>query len=104
MTTLKVATKMSEQEERGFEPQARSDMPARVRVVPLVEGTADTLATRLLLDAYSDEHGFHCPACGQTITEPNAAVEHLADEVNAAMLKLATPSGAPPSSGKKGVK
>jgi hypothetical protein len=104
MTTSRKATKMSELEDISKPSQLRSDTPARVRVIPLEEGTADTLATRLLLDAYSDDGGFHCPVCHITITEPNEAVEHLAEEVNAAMLKLTLPSGTPPSSGKKGVK
>ncbi len=61
-----------------------------VRVVPAKGGTPDTTGTLALLEAYSDDDGFHCPRCGVTIKNANYAVEHLAKEINDSFGNLAT--------------
>lgn len=62
--------------------------PPRVKLVRHDAGTPDANATIALLQAYSDDTGFHCPKCGQTITNPNYAIEHLAKEINASFDNL----------------
>ncbi len=49
---------------------------------------ADREATKVLMDLYSDEEGFHCPKCGVTITNGDKAVLHLAEEINKALAHL----------------
>jgi len=68
-----------------------TDMPARIRVVAYEKGTPDASATELLLLSYWWDNEFHCPRCKRTFTDPNDFVEHLAEEINEAMLKLARP-------------
>lgn len=63
-------------------------MPTQVKLLPHRPGTPDGNATVALLQAYSDDNGFHCPRCGATITNPNYAIEHLAQEINASFAKL----------------
>lgn len=71
----------------------RTDLP-RAGTMPLVAITgeqpslADQTATRLLFDTYTDKDGFHCPVCGVTITNPNEAIDHLRDEINASITAI----------------
>jgi len=63
-------------------------MPPSVRVTKHPKDEADRAATKVLMDLYSDEDGFHCPRCGETITDGDKAVAHLAEEINKAMARL----------------
>lgn len=54
----------------------------RVSVTKTPKDPADLEATRALILAYSDQDGFHCPQCGVVITNPEEAVNHLAEEIN----------------------
>jgi hypothetical protein len=67
----------------------RGTMP-RVEIARDNPDAADEAATRLLFETYTDKDGFHCPACGAVITDPNKAIDHLKDEINAAITKLPT--------------
>jgi len=60
------------------------------RVTPTTNPTdqADVEATRALIMAYTDKNGFHCPVCGVTITNPEEAVYHIAEEANKALERL----------------
>jgi len=58
--------------------------PLGVRAVKANQDHPDTAGTRLLLDAYSDKDGFHCPWCEATIMDEEEAVQHLGDEINKA--------------------
>lgn len=62
--------------------------PLRVSVSREAGDDADAAATKALLDAYTQEDGFHCPRCGVVITNPDKAIEHLADEINQAFASL----------------
>ncbi len=72
-------------------PRSSSDIKAtqpRVSICRESGHEADAAGTRALLDAYTKEDGFHCPRCGAVITNPDKAIEHLADEINRAFLSL----------------
>lgn len=62
--------------------------PPRVNVSRGSGDEADAAATKALLDACTKEDGFHCPRCGVVITNPDKAIEHLADEINQAFASL----------------
>ncbi|MBA7572286.1 hypothetical protein ES708_14065 [subsurface metagenome] len=72
-------------------PRARAGMPTsplRVSICRESGHEADAAGTKALLDAYTKEDGFHCPRCGEIFTNPDKAIEHLADEINRAFLSL----------------
>jgi len=62
--------------------------PPEVTITNKVEDEADVAATKLLLESHSKDGVFHCPRCGVVITDPEKAIEHLADEINKAMASL----------------
>lgn len=62
--------------------------PPRVEVTREPKDEADVLATKALLEQYTKPDGFHCPACGVVITNPEEAVYHLAEEINKALERL----------------
>lgn len=64
-------------------------IPAGVRKVKAKPDDPDAIATQVLLEAYSDKDGFHCPWCKVTITDGEEAVQHLADEINRVFRDLA---------------
>jgi hypothetical protein len=71
--------------DRGITDRATpGGSPLGVKVVKAEPDHPDTMATRLLLEAYSDKDGFHCPWCKTTIGDGQEAVQHLADEINKA--------------------
>lgn len=78
---------MNKREEIG---KLMSGIMPRVEITKDKPNAADEAATRLLFESYTDEKGFHCPRCGETITNPDKAIEHLRDEINEAMTKLPT--------------
>jgi len=61
----------------------------RVDVTREATDEADIAATKGLLELYTQPDGFHCPACGLVITNPEDAVNHLAEEINKALAHLA---------------
>lgn len=61
----------------------------RVYVTREPKDEADVLATKALLQQYTQDDGFHCPICGVVIKNPEEAVNHLAEEINTALDKLA---------------
>lgn len=72
-------------------PRSVADITANPPRVNVSQGSgheADAAATKALLDAYTKEDGFHCPRCGVVITNPEKAIEHLADEINQAFASL----------------
>lgn len=62
--------------------------PPRVEVTRHPKDPADTLTTKAMISQYTQEDGFHCPACHAIIKDPEQAVYHLAEEINKAMEKL----------------
>ena len=76
---------------RGKQPKSLADFrgkPPRVEVTRESEDEADILATRSLIEQYTEPDGFHCPRCGVVIKNPEEAVYHLADEINKALDRL----------------
>lgn len=72
-------------------PESLSDFkgkPLRVTVGKGAKDEADSIATQALLQQYTDNEGFHCPRCGVTITNPEDAINHLAEEINKALAHL----------------
>lgn len=59
-----------------------------IHVVPADGDSPDKQATIALLKGYTDDNGFHCPKCGETITDPNEAVQHLANELNKSLAQM----------------
>ncbi len=53
-----------------------------VRITKHPKDEADVLATKVLMDLYTQDDGFHCPRCGAVITDGDKAVAHLAEEIN----------------------
>ncbi|GAH64407.1 unnamed protein product [marine sediment metagenome] len=62
--------------------------PIRVTVTKSSEDPGDLEATRALILAYTQDDGFHCPRCGVVITNPEEAINHLAEEINKALALL----------------
>ncbi|MBA7693497.1 hypothetical protein ES703_102080 [subsurface metagenome] len=62
--------------------------PPRVEVTREPKDEADILATKSLIEQYTQDDGFHCPACGVVINNPEKAVYHLAEEINKALDNL----------------
>ena len=60
----------------------------RVSVTKEPKDEGDIEATKVLMDLYSDDEGFHCPRCGEVITNGDLAVAHLAMEINKALGQL----------------
>jgi len=76
---------------RDKDPKSLADFkgkPPRVEVTREPKDEADILATKALIEQYTQPDGFHCPACGVVIKSPEEAVYHLADEINKAMDSL----------------
>ncbi len=72
-------------------PRGTADIkisPPRINVSRGSGDEADAAATKALLVAYTKEDGFHCPRCGVVITNPEKAIEHLAEEINQAFASL----------------
>ncbi len=73
---------------RGKEPKSLADFkskPPRVTVTRQPEDEGDILATKALIEQYTQPDGFHCPRCGVVIKNPEEAVYHLAEEINKAL-------------------
>jgi len=49
----------------------------------------DAQATKMLMDAYHQDDGWHCPRCEQVFTNPDEFAQHLIDEFAAGMAALA---------------
>ncbi|MBA7622319.1 hypothetical protein ES703_29694 [subsurface metagenome] len=64
----------------------------RVEVTREPKDEADILATKSLIEQYTQDDGFHCPACGEVIKNPEEAVYHLAEEMNKALDHLSRPA------------
>ncbi|KKN21792.1 hypothetical protein LCGC14_0921720 [marine sediment metagenome] len=82
---------MKEKEKKPKKPKRLADFkgnPPGVQVVKHAKDQADVLATKVLMDLYSDKDGFHCPRCGVTITDGDKAVIHLAEEINEGLARL----------------
>jgi len=62
--------------------------PPCVEVTRKGTDMADMAATRGLLELFTQPDGFHCPRCGVVITNPEEAVNHLAEEINKALARL----------------
>lgn len=62
--------------------------PPRVSITREGASDADQVATKSILEAYSDIDGFHCPRCSATITNVEEAISHIADEINSALSEL----------------
>jgi hypothetical protein len=67
-------------------PAIGGTMPM-VRIGQAPPNAADETATRLLLEAYTTKDGFRCPKCGEVITDPNKAIDHLKEEINSAIVR-----------------
>jgi len=63
--------------------------PPRVEVTKDPKDEGDILATQSLIEQYTHDDAFHCPACGAVIKNPEEAVYHLAEEINKALDNLA---------------
>lgn len=50
----------------------------------------DVEATKLLLDFYKKDDGYHCPRCDLVTTNPDAFAQHLIDELNTAITNMQT--------------
>ncbi|MBA7538938.1 hypothetical protein ES705_31216 [subsurface metagenome] len=61
----------------------------RVEVTREPKDEGDILATKSLIEQYTQDDGFHCPRCGVVIKNPEEAVYHLAEEINKALDHLA---------------
>ena len=66
--------------------------PPRVEVTREPKDEADILATKLLIEQYTQDDGFHCPVCGVVYKNPEEAVYHLAEEMNKALDYLSRPA------------
>jgi uncharacterized C2H2 Zn-finger protein len=104
MTTWRKGKMSQDKRESATPTPPGSDMPARVQVIPYQEGAPDAAATLQLLQIYHQDDGFHCPRCKVVFEDPNVFVEHLAEEINDAMLKLAAPSSSAEKQLKRGKK
>ena len=62
--------------------------PPRVTVTKGSKDEGDGVATLALLQQYTQEDGFNCPRCGVVITNPEEAINHLAEEINKALALL----------------
>ncbi|GAI88197.1 unnamed protein product [marine sediment metagenome] len=62
--------------------------PPRVEVTRDPKDEADVLATKGLIELYTQPDGFHCPRCGVVIKDIDEIVEHLAEEINKALAHL----------------
>jgi len=60
----------------------------QVRVTKHPKNEADVAATKVLMDLYTQDDGFHCPRCGVVITNGDQAVAHLGEEINKALAQL----------------
>ena len=72
-------------------PKKLSDFKGHAPIIEVTKhpkDPADTLATKVFMDLYSDENGFTCPRCGLVITDGDKAVIHLAEEMNKALASL----------------
>ena len=49
----------------------------------------DAQATKMLMDAYHQDDGWHCPRCDLVTTNPDEFAQHLIDEFAAGMANLA---------------
>jgi len=60
----------------------------RVRITKHPKDEADVASTKILMDLYTQEDGFHCPRCGVVINDGDKAVAHLGEEINKALATL----------------
>ena len=52
--------------------------------------TDDAEATKLLLDTYQREDGWHCPQCDFITQNPDDFAQHIIDELKKAILNMQT--------------
>lgn len=77
----------------GQRPDLQSTLAAtRLSVAKENPSQADIQATKLLLDYYKREDGWHCPRCSQVFNDPHSFAEHIAEEFNKALESLPTPT------------
>ena len=62
--------------------------PPRVSVTKDAKDESDKMATKSLIELYTQDDGWHCPRCGEVFTDGDLAVSHLAEEINNALDKL----------------
>ncbi len=60
----------------------------RVGITKHPKDEADVAATKVFMDLYTQDDGFHCPRCEVVITDGDKAVAHLAEEMNKALVHL----------------
>jgi len=73
------------------EPKSLADIkanPPTVSVSKTEKSEADIAGTKMLLEQYTEDDGFHCPRCGVVIKDPEEAIYHLAEEINKAFESL----------------
>ena len=83
---------MNDKIKKPKKPKSLADFkgnPPSVQAVKRAKDQADVLATKVLMDLYCQEDGFHCPRCGVVIPDGDKAVIHLAMEINKALASLA---------------
>ncbi|MBA7664240.1 hypothetical protein ES703_72297 [subsurface metagenome] len=82
--------------EKGHQPPTGladfKGKPPRIEVTREPKDEADVLATKALIQQYTQDDGFHCPACGLVYKNPEEAVYHLAEEMNKALDYLSRPA------------
>ena len=72
-------------ENRPRPPTSITDFKAklpRVRFTREPKDEADIIATKALIEQYSDQDGFHCPRCELVIKDIEEAIKHLGEEIN----------------------
>lgn len=72
-------------ENRAKPPISQPDFkgnPPRVRFTREPKDEADVIATRALIEQYTNQTGFHCPRCPFTTTDPEEAMLHMEEEIN----------------------
>ncbi|MBA7573952.1 hypothetical protein ES708_15753 [subsurface metagenome] len=75
-------------QERPGRPTDIRAKPPRVSICRGSGQEVDSTATKALLDSCTQDDGFHCPKCKEVFTNPDIFIEHLAEEINQALLNL----------------
>ena len=79
-------------ENRANRPTSLADFKGKLPFVTVTrqpDDPGDLEATRSLIQLYTHEDGFHCPRCPFITSDPDEAVNHLAEEINKALEGLA---------------